>query len=59
MAKTERKNDPTDRKGEPPGERGHGSKLPVDGWFGEPKRLSRPGKSPEEGPKQAPRPPIS
>jgi len=44
--------------GEPPGERGHGSKLPSDGWFGEPRRLPRPGKSPGERPKQAPRPPI-
>jgi hypothetical protein len=56
MASTDRKNDPTDRMGEPPGERGHGSKLPSDGWFGEPRRLPRPGKSPGEGPKQAPSP---
>ncbi len=57
MALTDGKNDPTDRVGEPPGERGHGSKLP-DGWFGEPRRLPRPGKSQGEGLKQAPRPPI-
>jgi hypothetical protein len=31
MAKTDRENDLTDRKAEPPDERSHGSKLPSDG----------------------------
>ena len=59
MASIDRKNDPTNRMDESPGEGGHGSKLPSDGWLGEPRRLPRPGKSPGEGPKQAPRSPIS
>lgn len=58
MALTDGKNDPTDRVGEPPGGRDHGAKLPSHGWFGEPRRLPRPGKSPGGGLKQTPRPPI-
>jgi hypothetical protein len=58
VASTERKNDPMNRMGEPPVERDHGSKLPADGWFGEPKPLPMPSRNSAERPKQAPRAPM-
>ena len=47
MASTHRRNDPTNRTGEPPGVMGHGSRLPSDGWFGAPRQL--PTQEPERG----------
>lgn len=50
MASIDRKNDPTDRMGEPLGERGHGSKLPSDGCQGQARARER-GLNRHQGPR--------